>query len=420
MKTHAFSFLLIRLLTLPMAALPYRAIHRIGALLGSLAYYLMPKFRKRAWSNLLLATDLKCTEKQMKQIAKGSFQNLMITCLEYPKLALEKNMAAIALCENPEKANEIMQTGKGVIFFCGHQANWEILFLEGTSRMPGVAIGRPIENRLLYNWVLSIRQKFGGKIITPQHAIREGLRALKRGAFLGIVGDQGMPDSGYSSPFLGKRAWTSPIPAILAYRTGTPIIVATTRRTEGKYRIHYSDPIWPNPEAPLEKEIDRMMRESLARLEESIRKNPEQWLWQHNRWKQQTLDLINPPFRQESICIILPPDPSLFPHLETFRKIYPFEFLTFFVPQGFESAIPLSDVEILTYTTPFIKDYRFKLVFNFTHHPLRRHFLGLSAFHVFTLKDLKKIAGEAENLSTILMKALNKNFMSKKIPDPVP
>ena len=114
--------------------------------------------------------------------------------------------------------------------------------------MPGVAIGRPIKNKLLYNWVTSIRQKFGGKMIAPQNAIREGLRGLKKGAFLGIVGDQGMPNSGFSSPFFGRNAWTSPIAAILSHRTGSPIMVATTHRSEGKYSIHYSEPIWPNTE----------------------------------------------------------------------------------------------------------------------------------------------------------------------------
>jgi KDO2-lipid IV(A) lauroyltransferase len=403
------SFLLIRLLTLPMAILPYSVIHRIGNVLGLFAYYLMPKFRRRAWSNLALATDLHLDEKEMKRIAKGSFQNLMITLLEYPKFAREKNMANIALCENPETANEIMKAGKGVIFFCGHQANWEILFLEGTSRMPGVAIGRPQKNRFLYDWILTIRQKFGGKIITPKNAIREGLRGLKKGAFLGIVGDQAMPDSGYSSPFFGRRAWTSPIAAILSYRTGTPIMVATTLRKPGKYYIHYSDPIWPNPEAPLDEEVDRMMRASLALLEESIRKAPEQWMWQHNRWKQQVPGRLKRPFRQEAICIILPKDASLYPHLKTFREIYPTEFLTFLVPKGFESAVPLNDVEVLTYEDPNIQDYRFKLVFNFTDFPLRRHFLRLSAFDVFTLEDLRKLSGNENALSLILKRALLTN-----------
>lgn len=416
MTFHLLSFAFIRILTFPMAWFSYKRIHKIGCALGTLAYYLMPKFRKRALSNLSLAKDLCLTESQIIHYAKESFQNLMITCLEYPKLAKEGDLGKIAICENPEIAQQIMQEGKSVIFFCGHQANWEILFLEGTSRMPGVAIGRPVKNDLLYEWILSIRQKYGGKIITPMNAIRKGLRALKKGSFLGIVGDQGMPDSGYSSPFLGNLAWTSPLPAILAYRTNNPIIVATTERKLGKYYIRYSDPIWANQDLPQEKEVDRMMKHALGCLEKSIIETPGQWLWQHNRWKQQTPEKLKSTFRHESLCIILPEEKSLFetltPHLMTFREIYPYEFITLMIPEAFKNVPLIPDAERYYYThirDVLVRDFRFKLIFNFTDFTeISPHFLNLSAFKVVNLDGLKKISRckKTADLSEILRKAL--------------
>src|SRR5580700_1541355 len=303
---YKLSLALILIVTWPIRFLPYRAIHRFGAFLGTAVYHLSRKFRKRAWSNLALATSLQLCEKQIHQLAKASLQNLMITCLEYAKFSSEKEIHRVATCSNPDMADRLMKEKRPVIFFCGHQSNWEVLFLEGTRRMPGVAIGRPIKNSALYRWILSIRQKYGGTMIAPHNAIREGLRGLKKGAFLGIVGDQGMPDSGYCTPFLGRKAWTSPIAAIIAHRTGSPIMVATTRRKKGKYSIHYSDPIWPNPEAPMDQEVDRLMQAALGSLEKSIQEEPGQWLWSHNRWKQQTLDKIKKKFRFEAILIILP------------------------------------------------------------------------------------------------------------------
>ncbi len=402
-------YFLIRAITFPFAYLPYPAIHAVGRGLGTVCYGLFPAFRKRTLSNLSLS-NLNLSEKELKKTAVRSFQNLLITCCEYPKLDKETDIHRIVTCDNPEEANEILKKGKGLIFFCGHQANWELLFLEGTSRMQGVAIGRPIKNTALYDWVLSIRQKFGGTILTPQNAIKEGLRALKKGIFLGIVGDQGMPNSGYCCPFLGRMAWTSPMPALLSYRTGAPIITATTQRVDGKYRIHYSAPIYPNQEAPQAEEIDRMMRQALAYLEEDIVNHPDQWLWQHNRWKQQTPDRLKRAFRQESIYIVLPDDPELFAHLHTLRTIYPHEFITLMVPEQCKSAVHLEGAEILTYRTlpeTLLRDYRFKLVFDFAgYKQLHRHFLNLSAFNVFTLEDLKKLAPEAKNTSDLFTTAL--------------
>ncbi|MDN3506557.1 MAG: hypothetical protein P0S96_04945 [Simkaniaceae bacterium] len=384
------SYLLIRLLTFPFAYLPYKAIHALGKPLGLLAYYLIPKFRKRALSNLALS-NLKVDP---IQTAKKSLQSLMITCLEYPRLAREKEVSRIASCDNPEEADAIMTKGKGVIFFCGHQANWELLFLEGTSRMPGVAIGRPIKNKALYNWVLGMRQKFGGTIITPKNALKEGLRALKKGNFLGIVGDQGMPDSSYHSPFLGREAYSSPAPAMLSYKTNTPLIVATTTRKNGKYTIHYEKALYPNPDAPMEQEVDRLMRAALSLYEESIRKNPHEWLWIHNRWKQQTVGTLKRRYRQDSIACILS---EKLDNLALLRTLYPTEHITLFAPKEIASQITL-DAEIRPYThlkDLLIDDYRFKLLFNFTpNKKLDRHFKKLSAQVIARPKNLQ----ELENL----------------------
>lgn len=401
------SYYLIRLLTAPFAFLPYSAIHKIGRFFGSIAYHTYPKFRKRAHSNLALACDLSLNSKQIRKIAKQAMQNLMITCLEYPRLAREKELDKIVFCDNPEEAAAFIAKGQGVVFFCGHQANWELLFLEGTRRMPGVAIGRPIKNQFLYKWVLSIRERYGGKIVSPKNAIKEGLRALKKGAFLGIVGDQGMPDSGFSSSFLGREAWTSPMPALLAVRTQSPLFVAITIREEKRYRIHYSPPLLPDPSKPADEEVLRLMGAALAFFEESIKAHPGQWLWQHNRWKQQSLDVINRPYRHDAIAIVLPKNkPHLGCQIEAFRTIYPREFIAVFMPEP--HTIPT--IETLPLSQVFEEDLRFKLIFNFTEdRAIDRHFKKLSAFETVSLDRLKKESGvkDENNLALILKGAIH-------------
>lgn len=391
MLMHRISYAFILLITWPMRYLPFSAIHLLGEILGLGIYYCVPKFRKRSLSNLALASKLNLTKTELQRVAKQSLQNLMITCLEYSKFAQIKKTDEVVRCENPEVAAKLIEEGKSVIFFCGHQANWEVLFLEGIQRMPGIAIGRPIKNGFLYNWILSIRQKFGGKIITPQNAIREGLRNLKKGAFMGIVGDQGMPDSGYSCPFLGRRAWTSPIAAILSHRTGCPIFVATTRRVGGKYIIHYSDPIWPQTDAPAEQEIDRLMKLSLAELEKGILAYPGQWLWSHNRWKQQTPEKLKKRFRHESILVILPEDKGLASEMKVLREVYPTEFLTILAPEGLTIAI--TDAEVIHYCSQselLREDYRFKLVYDFTCSPkVKAHYQKFAAFDIATLDEIR-------------------------------
>ena len=390
MIQHLISYLLLRLFTFPLAILPYPLIHILGKKGGTLLYHLYPKLRKRALSNLALITEPKLTGEEIKRTAKRSIQNLLITCMEYPKLSFEKDLSRLLHCDNPNLPQEALSEGKGAIFFSGHQANWELLFLDSTSRYPGVAIGRPVNNPYLYKWIIRIREKTGGKMIPPKSALKEGLRAIKQGKFIGIVGDQGMPDSSFSSPFFGRRAWTSSFPALLAYRTGRPIFVCTLKREKGKYITHYSDPIWPDKQNPMKPEIRSLMKKALLELQSSIQEHLDQWLWTHNRWKQQLPGALKKPFRHETIAVIINDEKDL-ALLPIFRKIYPTEFITLFIPETFPGR-SFPDFEVITYKTidALLQQEHFqKLVFNFTGDPrLKKHFLSLAAFDVYTSQDL--------------------------------
>ncbi|MBS0626448.1 MAG: hypothetical protein JSS32_10400 [Verrucomicrobia bacterium] len=420
MDKEKIAYYCIRAMTFPIRYLPYSWIHAIGRGIGTIGYYFMRDYRKRALSNLALAQGLSLSPKELVKIAKQSFQNLAINCLEYPKLAREKDFSRVIRCENPEVAENLYKKGQGIIFFCGHQSNWEVLFLDGTARMQGIAIGKPIKNKRLYNWIVSIREKNGGTIISPRNAVREGIRALRKGVFLGIVGDQGMPDSSYSFPFFGRRAWTSTAPALLSYKTQSPIIFAATKRVRGGYKIHYSEPIWPDVNQPAEKEVVRIMDEVLTLLEKSILLTPGEWLWQHNRWKQQTPQILYKRFRQDCICLILPEEEELFQnvaaHLPTLKTIYPRVFLTLLVPERFRHTPLIEADETIYYGSlkeTLLQDYRFKLIFNFTDYaPIAKHYEKLSAFEVLDIKTLKALAQphltpEIENdLSEIFKRAI--------------
>ncbi len=418
MDKEKWIYFLIRFATYPCSFLPHSLLHWIGKRIGSIAFYFMREYRKRALSNLALANDLAFTHSELIRYAKKSFQNLAINCLEYPKFSRETQASRFVHCENPEVANEIYKQGKGIIFFCGHQSNWEVLFLDGTTRMNGVAIGKAIKNKRLYNWVVSIREKYGGKIIAPRNALKEGLRALRKGLFLGIVGDQGMPDSGYSFPFLGRRAWTSTAPALLAYKTECPIIFAETKRTRGGYLIHYHNPIWPDLTKPIEQEVVRMMDLLLTELQESIKRSPGEWLWQHNRWKQQTTHNLYKRFRQDCICIILPDEGflELLPHLPTLKEIYPLVFLFLLVPEKYRGIKLIEADEVIYYRNwkeTLLNDLRFKLIFNFTNYKkIHDHYEKLSAFEVLDITMLKELAKEHlvqnHTLSDVFKRALCK------------
>ncbi|MEC8306881.1 MAG: lysophospholipid acyltransferase family protein [Chlamydiota bacterium] len=276
-----------RCMTWSLNLLSWNSLHRLGHFLGGLIYHAYPPFRRRILNNLQKAQGLISPPHSLHMIAKASLQHIAITCLEYAKLAKWKPRGERAKCRNPEVAEALLNKGQGVIFFCGHQSNWEWLFLEGTLRMQGITSGKPSHIPFLDQWIVNIRERFGGQVISQHRLIKEGIRALKSGKFVGIVGDQHTPNSRFSAPFLGQRMPLSRTPAYLAYVTGAPIIVATIKREQHRrqigYAIEYSPPIWPQASEPQDQEIERMMLAALRPLETSILNNPSQWLWLQNR-----------------------------------------------------------------------------------------------------------------------------------------
>jgi hypothetical protein len=170
----------------------------------------------------------------------------------------------------------------------------------------------------------------------------------------------------------------------------------------------------------MEQEVIRLMDASLTLLQESIKESPGEWLWQHNRWKQQTPQNIYKQFRHDCISIILPQDKQQFeaiaPHLPTLKKIYEGNFLVFIAPEQFRDRLQGSAEEIIYYQKireVLLDDYRFKLVFNFTDYKLiYAHYESLSAFAILDLQQLRALAKPhlpdsfKDNLSEIFLRAL--------------
>src|ERR1700733_8113019 len=92
--------------------LSYRTLHMLGNFAGTVAYHLHRPFRKKALANLAIAFGKTKTEEERKKIAKKSFQNLMITCLEFFRFKKSHNNLSeiVTLEKNPEVENLLINT----------------------------------------------------------------------------------------------------------------------------------------------------------------------------------------------------------------------------------------------------------------------------------------------------------------------
>ncbi len=378
---HYLVYILLRAVSYPLSFLPFSLLQKIGRGLGFLGYHAFTKYRKRALSNLALAKKLNLTQAEREKVAIQAFQNLMMTMMELARLLWRpQDFSALATCEKGEVFEEPKKLGKGVVLLSAHQANWEIGVFDLLPGSTGVTIGRPLANRFLYSWILKMRERNGNQVVPPQNGLQTGIAALNEGKFFALFGDQAKVTSDYHAPFLGSRAWTSQSPAILAYKTGSPLCVIAKKRVGAKHLHTYSSLIWPDRAKPWKEEVKRMMDEALSLVEESIKAAPGEWLWQHRRWKQ-GMALVKKKYRHDFILLVFPVKPVDLRELEV---IYPRAFFTAMVPDaGIQLPAHWKKIVYQTEKELFIEDWSFQLVIDFLGvKGLKEHYLSLGAFEV--------------------------------------
>ena len=95
------------------------------------------------------------------------------------------------------------------------------------------------------------------------------------------------PPSSVSSTTCGRPASTTPAPALLAMRTGAPIVTGYARRLPGLYRFEVlcDEPLFVRPAGDRPAAVRNATIEVNRRLESYVRRFPDQWLWMHRRWR---------------------------------------------------------------------------------------------------------------------------------------
>ena len=218
-------------------------------------------------------------------ITKSMWENYGMTFIEYiflKKYRNEKNHVAIFGNKNlliPIEEN------KPVIFISGHFANFELMSMEITKRNINLAtIYRPLNNFFLNPLMEYLRKKYicKNQIKKGISGVRDAIEYIKKGYSVALMIDQRVSE-GENIFLFGKPALTTTLPAQLAIKYNLKIIpVSIERKMNEKFEIVFDKEI--NPQNFRNKiELSQKLNEI---LENMIKKNPHQWIWTHDRWKQ--------------------------------------------------------------------------------------------------------------------------------------
>ena len=221
---------------------------------------------------------------QMKEISKEMWGNYGMTFIEYIFLNyFKKNNSHINII-GEENLRQVLENKKPVIFISGHFANYELMSMEITKKNINLAtIYRPLNNIFLNPFMEYLRKKYVCK-----HQIKKGIKGvkdainfIKKGHSIALMIDQRVSE-GEMVDLFGKPALTTTLPAQLAIKFQLTIIpVFIERVRNSKFNIEFKKEINVNRF----KDKLELTKELNLTLEKMIAKNPNQWIWTHNRWK---------------------------------------------------------------------------------------------------------------------------------------
>ena len=286
---HRLEYMLARTAIAVVRVLPHWMARWIGSALGLLVYVVDVPHRRIASRNLAVAFPTR-TPAERRAIARGAFKHfgrLLFELLKFSTLTNAQMLKRVEF-EGAERARSAYAQGKGVLFVTGHFGSWELHSLAHGVEFEGIGVlARALDNPLLNALLERIRQRTGNFVIYRRETVRRVMRALDAGHGVAILIDQHiMSRDAIYVDFFSRPAATTSLVAALALRTGAPIIpVFALPLPRGRYKLIYEHPVEPPP-ADAPDAVRDFTQRCTDVLEMYVRRNPEQWLWMHRRWRE--------------------------------------------------------------------------------------------------------------------------------------
>ena len=284
-------YLLFLLLYSLVRALPLRVALRLGSALGTLIYFAQPRRRSKARQNLRRAFPER-SEEECRLLLRENFRQMGISAIEMLRLDLYKDPQTLKesfSLTGIEHVQQALARGQGCFLLTGHVGFWEAGdILMPLNNIPTDAIYKRMKNPLVEKRIMALRESAGTRWIEKNRAARKILRSLHENRAVAVLIDQRIsPRDGVIVNFFQRPVIATPIIALMAIKQGTPIIPTFSwRLPDQHYEIAFGSMItFPQEENPSTETVIAATQLLTDKIEEAVRKAPEQWFWVHDRWR---------------------------------------------------------------------------------------------------------------------------------------
>jgi KDO2-lipid IV(A) lauroyltransferase len=226
---------------------------------------------------------------QRRAIVRGVFEHSARGFGELFWLPQEHGMTVADWCEvqGIEHLDAALTAGKGVLLATAHLGSWTLPprylgerghHIVSLLRLPGHPVAAAAEAAA----ITRMGHIFYNTPLTREHA-HACLKLLRSNGILFIVADRRSAD--VKVDFLGQPAWCATGTASLHLRTGAAIVPAYSVRVGNGHRLVF-EPALDVIASGDRKADERTITAELHRIFGVwVRQYPEQWMWNHNRWR---------------------------------------------------------------------------------------------------------------------------------------
>ena len=255
---------------------------------GNLMTILGPMFR----SNKIIISNLtkafpKLSLQEKKILSEKMWFNYGRILAEYMYIKYfreKEKFSNLITIENQNILEKIKKESKPVIFISGHFNNFELMAMQiDKAGIDLTTIYRPLNNIFLNPLMERIRKKYICKkqIKKGIAGTKELLQNFKNGSSIALMIDQRVTE-GVMCDFFEQKARTTTIPAQFVKKFNAKIVPVYIQRFDNnKFKLEFDSVI----EFKSDETLDAITLKLNKILEEMILKNPDQWIWTHNRWK---------------------------------------------------------------------------------------------------------------------------------------
>jgi KDO2-lipid IV(A) lauroyltransferase len=189
--------------------------------------------------------------------------------------------------EGYEHIDAARAAGKGAIMTLPHLGGWEwaAFWLTRVRDVPVTAVVERLEPDALFEWFVELRESLGMQIVPlgPEAGVATS-RALKDNHLLALLCDRDIAGNGIEVEFFGERTTLPGGPAVLALRSGAPILPTAIYFDGGKRHAVVRPALDTSRHGSLRDDIQRVTQDVAHALEELIKVAPEQWHLLQPNW----------------------------------------------------------------------------------------------------------------------------------------